>query len=163
MLTFGGGKDCAEMEGALDGVLARLVPADPFGLVDVTDALHRPQDVEVLADVQLDAQLVPDPHRFGVGALHQPVGVNEGEVAHEDGDPLAVATRLTDPTVGGVLLRGECVRGGLSATSGGIVHHVIVKQGEGVHQLERSSGVDVDLVVGATAGADIAPVCERRA
>ena len=89
VLALGGGEDGAEVQRSFDGVLAGLVPADPFGLVDVSDALHRSEDVEVLADVQLDAQLVPDPHRLGWGALHQPVGVHERQVADEDRDTFA--------------------------------------------------------------------------
>jgi hypothetical protein len=81
----------SEVEWSFDGVLARLVPTDPLGLVDVADALHRSEDVEVLADVQLDAQFVPDAHRLRRSALHQAVGVHEGEVADEDRHALAEA------------------------------------------------------------------------
>ena len=43
-----------------------------------------------------------------------------------------------------------------------VVHHVVVEQGEGVHQLERRAGVDDPLVGRVAAGADEAPVAERR-
>ena len=53
--------------------------------------------------------------------------------------------------------------GRLSTAGRRVVHHVVVEQCEGVHQLERGSGVDVDLVVGAAACAHVAPVAEGRA
>ena len=37
---------------------------------------------------------------------------------------------------------------GCAAPRRGIVHHVVVEQGERMHQFERRTGVDVDLVVG---------------
>ncbi len=163
MLALGSGEHGTEMQRPLDGVLARLVSADALGLVDVADALHRSEDVEELADVEFDAQLVPDAHGFGRCTLHQPIGVHERQVADEDCHTFAVAARLAHPTVGGVLFGRKGVRGHLTATGDGVVHHVVVEQRECVHQLERRTGIDVDLVVGAAAGADVAPVSERRA
>ena len=62
-----------------------------------------------------------------------------------------------------VLAGVDGVRGRRAPAAGGVVHHVVVEQGEGVHQLERRAGVDDPLVVGVAAGADEAPVAERRA
>ena len=56
----GCGEHGTEVQRALDRVLAGLVAADPLGLDDVACPLDATENVEVLADVQLDAQLVPD-------------------------------------------------------------------------------------------------------
>ena len=50
----------AEVQRALDGVLAALVPLDAARHAGVADARGRRREVEVLADAQLDAQLVVD-------------------------------------------------------------------------------------------------------
>ena len=52
------------------------------------------------------------------------------------------------------------VRGGVAATAGGVVHHVVVEQCERVHQLERGTGVDHDGVGGVAPGADEPPVAK---
>ncbi len=122
-----------------------------------------PADVEVLADVELDAQLVPDrPHRRRRTA-EELVGVHEGEVADEDGDALAEAPRLTRPSAGLVLVGEREVRRALAAPHRGPVHHVVVEQGEGVEQLERRAGVDRALVPLVAPGGDEPPVAEGRA
>jgi hypothetical protein len=61
-----------------------------------------------------------------------------------------------------VFLGGEGVGGRLTAPRDGVVHDVVVEQCERVHQFERGTGVDVDLVVGAAAGAHVPPVAEGR-
>ena len=125
-------------------------------------APHRAEDVEVLADVELDAQLVPDLPRRQRGAVHELVGVDEGQVADEDGHALAEAPGLARPALRGVGV-GEAQVGGPGAPpGGGAVHHVVVEQGEGVQQLERRAGVDRAVVGRVAAGGDEAPVAERR-
>ena len=42
-----------------------------------------------------------------------------------------------------------------------VVHHVVVEQGEGMHQFERRPCVDHALIVGGPSGADEAPLAER--
>ena len=59
--ALGRGQQRAEVERALDRVLAALVAGDPLGLLDPALALDRPEDVEQLADVELEPQLVPQP------------------------------------------------------------------------------------------------------
>ena len=49
-----------------------------------------------------------------------------------------------------------------AAAAAGVVHDVVVEQGERVHQLERRADVDDALIVGVAAGADESPVTERR-
>ncbi len=93
----------------------------------------------------------------------QLVGEHEGEVADEDGDTLAEAPRLPRPAGAAVLVGVHRVSGGGAAPSGGVVHHVVVEQGERVHQLERGAGVEDARVVALAARADEAPVAERRA
>ena len=56
----GRGQHGAEVQRALDGVLAALVAADALGLVAPPLVAHPAEDVEHLTDVELDAQLVPD-------------------------------------------------------------------------------------------------------
>ena len=63
------------------------------------------------------------------------------------------------PCVAGV----HDVRRRRAAPAGRVVHHVVVEQGEGVHQLERRAGPHDALVGRVAAGADEAPVAERRA
>ena len=58
--ALGRGEHGADVERALDRVLAALVAGDALGLGEAPLALHRAEDVEVLADVELDAQLVPE-------------------------------------------------------------------------------------------------------
>ena len=54
------------------------------------------------------------------------------------------------------------MRRALAAPALGVVHHVVVEQREGVHQLERGAGVGDDRIVGVAAAADERPVAERR-
>ena len=160
--AFGVGERSAEVERPLDRVLARLVPADALGLSDVANSTDRAEDVEHLPDVELDAQLVPHPPGSRVGGLEQPIGVDEGEVADQDRDPLAEPPRLAGPFVLGVDVAEDVVGGRLTATAGGIVHHVVVEQRERVHQLERGAGIDHDRIGRIAPGADETPVAERR-
>ena len=79
------------MQRALDGVLAALVATDLRGLLPAAFAVSRPDDVEILTDVQLNAEFVPDVPSRARGAAHQLIGVDKREVAHEDCDTLAVS------------------------------------------------------------------------
>ena len=113
-----------------------------------------PDDVEVLAVVQLDAQLVPDRPRRGQGDGGSTGPHNEGQVADEDRDAFTEAPGLAGPAA---LARGgrrTRVRGGRAAAAGGVVHHVVVEQGEGVHQLDRRARVDDHGGVGIATGTD---------
>ena len=56
-----------------------------------------PDEVERLADAELDAQLVEDVERGRRRAAHQHVGVDEREVADEDRHALAEPARLAPP------------------------------------------------------------------
>ncbi len=162
-LALGRGEHGTDMEGPLDRVLAALVAGDALGLHEAPLALHGAEQVEVLADVELDAQLVPQiPHRFG-GADQQLVGEDEGEVADEDRHALAEAARLARPRRPAVLVGVHGVRRRRAAPARRVVHHVVVEQGEGVHQLERGARPNGTFVVGVATGPDEAPVAERRA
>ena len=92
------------MQGPLDRVLARLVPGDALGRDAVRLRTRRTDDVEVLADVELDAQLVP--HRPGRRrrAGHQLVGEHEGEVADQDRHAFAEPPGLTGPVTCSVVV-----------------------------------------------------------
>ena len=123
----------------------------------------RSQQVEVLADVDLDPQLGEHLVGGGRGAGQQLVGVDERQVADQDGDALAEAPGLAPPAVEGVAgLELDVDRVGAPA-GGRAVHDVVVHQGEGVQQLQGGAGVDDGGVVRAPAGADVRPVAERRA
>ncbi len=151
------------MQRPLDGVLPGLVPGDPLRRLTVPLALGRPDDVEELTDVQLDAQLVP--HGLGRrrGVAQELVGVDEGEVAHQDGHALAEPARLAEPAARLVAV-GEGQMGRADTPSGrGAVHHVVVEEGERVEQLEGRTGVSRPRVIRVAAGADEAPVGEGRA
>ncbi len=153
----------AQVEGALDRVLAGLVPLDRARLRGATPTRRGGAQIQVLADAELDAELVEHPPRIGRDRTHQDVGVHEGEVADEDGCALAEPTGLAPPA--GALVLGDegAVHRGLAATSVRSVHDVVVDQREAVEQLERGAGVDRDLVVRTTAGPDVGPVTEGRA
>src|ERR1700722_6315884 len=56
--TLGGSQGQSEVKGSLDGVLGRLVAADPPGQVGAGIGPGRAQQVQVLAHVDLEAQLV---------------------------------------------------------------------------------------------------------
>src|SRR3546814_12209489 len=58
--------------------------------------------VEVLADVELDAQLVPHGEHLRRRRGEQLVGVHVGQVADEDGHALAEAASLAPPRLGAV-------------------------------------------------------------
>ena len=111
------GEHGAEVQRALDRVLAALVAGDPLGLVEAPLALHRAEDVEELADVELDAQLVPQLPHLGRGAGQQLVGEHEGEVADEDRHALAEAPRLAGPV--GLAVRRRRTRRASSARPAG--------------------------------------------
>ena len=77
------------MERALDRVLPALVTGDALGLLQPAVALDGPEDVEELADVDLQSQLVPQPPDRVRHADHQLVRQHQGEIADEDRHPFA--------------------------------------------------------------------------
>ena len=101
---------------------------------------------------------------LGRGPDHQLVGEHEGQVADEDGHALAEAPRTRRPShrrdAGRCRRRASSAR---PARAGRVVHHVVVEEGEGVHQLERRAGVDDPGIARVATGADEPPVAERRA
>jgi hypothetical protein len=145
----------------LDGVLAGLVAGDAAGDVGIAVTAGRAQQVEVLADVQLQAQLVP--HRTDlahVGAVEEQVGVDVGQVADEDRDTFAEPAGLPPPGTDAVALAELGVGRGLAPAGVRAVHDVVVDQREGMEQLERGSSVDDAGVERVAARADEAPVAE---
>jgi hypothetical protein len=156
------GERSAEVEWPFDGVLAALVAADPFGHVAASLVADAAEDVEELAHVQLDTQLVPDLPGRCVGAVEQLIGVDEGQVADQDRRALAKAPAFAGPASVLVAVCVDGVRCGCAATGGRIVHHVVVEQCEGMHELERCAGLDDHVVIGVAADADVSPVAERR-
>src|SRR5947208_8566406 len=87
----------AQMQGPFDRVLPGLVPLDPGRLHRVAAAAGCALEVEVLADAELDPQLVEDGPRDLGRRTEKDVGVHEGEVADEDRRTLAVAAGLAPP------------------------------------------------------------------
>ena len=155
------GERGAEMQRPLDGVLPRLVPLDPRRLHRVAAAAGRALEVEVLADAELDAQLVEDgPGDLGCRA-EQDVGVHEGEVADEDRRALAVPAGLAAPPLDVVAGHEAAMDRRETSTQVRTVHDVVVHERERVQQLERGAGVDDDRVVVRAARADERPVTER--
>ena len=124
-------------------------------------AAHRADDVEELSDVQLGAQLVPHPPD-GVGSADEElVGKHERQVADEDRRALAEPAGLPRPAGQSMRVGVHGMRRRLATTARGVVHHVVVEQGEGMHQFERRPCVDHALIVGGPSGADEAPLAER--
>ena len=152
----------AEVQRTLDGVLPRLVPGDALGGDAVRLPARSADDVEVLADVELDAQLVPHRHRLGVRCRQELIGVDEREVSHEDRDALTEPSRFAAPVAHRVPGRVLEMRGAHATTSRRAVHDVVVDQREGVQQLERRARICDYGIVGIAAGTDETPVAERR-
>ena len=136
--AFGRGQQRTEVERALDGVLPALVAGDALGLVEPAVALDRPEDVEELADVELQPQLVPQPPDRVRHADQELVREHEGEIADEDRHPLAEAAGLAGPRRPSVLPGVYGVGGRGAAPAHGVVHHVVVEQREAVHQLDAA-------------------------
>ena len=88
------------------------------------------------------------------------VGVDEREVADEDRGAFAEAPRLAAPVGLGVQPLEVTVDRGQAAATVGVVHHVVVNQGERVQQFERGAGVDHRRIVGVAAGTDERPEAE---
>ena len=137
----GAGEDRAEVQGALDGVRARLVPGDEEGAFDGQGAPARAHDVEVLAHHQLRAQLVPDRPDGGAGGADEPIGAGEGQVADEDADALAEPSSLPPPPGPAMGLVEMAMQRRLAPTSGRAVHDVVVEEGEAVQQLDAGGDV----------------------
>ena len=68
-------------------------------------------DVEVLADVELDPQLVPDVPRLERSGPHQLVRVHECQVADQDRNTFAVSAGLSGPVATMALLMTVCTVG----------------------------------------------------
>ncbi len=151
------------MERPLDRVLGRLVGADAPGSSFGGLAPGGVQHVEVLAHVDLEPELVPHLPGRAADAGQQPVGQDEGQVAHQDGGPLTEAPALAPPPVGLVAGLERHVDGGQAPPRAGAVHDVVVHEGEAVEQLEGGTGLDPDRVGGVAPGAGEAPVAEGRA
>ena len=64
------GQRSSEVERALDRVLAGLVGADPFRRLDARPTPDRAQQIEVLPNVHLDAQLGEDRLRSAREIVH---------------------------------------------------------------------------------------------
>ena len=158
------GERGAEVQRPLDGVLARLVARDALGPRRGWSGRARgADDVEVLADVQLDAQLVPHASAPRRSRPRGTVGVDEREVADEDRHALAEPPGLAAPAVDRVAVAevlGCAVRHAAARSEPSITSSWIER--ERVQQLERGAGVGDDRIVGVAAGADVAPVAERR-
>ena len=87
----------AEDQRPVDGVAAGLGMAIQRESSGSAIRLGRRRDIQVLADDQLRAQLVPDSAGDGGQRLASLVGVDEGQVAGEDRHTLAEPARLAPP------------------------------------------------------------------
>src|SRR5205085_6065754 len=117
---------------------------------------------EVLPDVDLDAQLGEHVEGGPGGAGQHAVGVDEGQVAGQDGDPLAEAATLAPPAGEGVAGLELDVDGVHGPPGGRPVHDVVVDEGEGVEQLEGGPRVDHHAVGEVAFRSHESPVAERR-
>ena len=133
----------AEVQRPFDGVLARLERRDAVRERGLGARGRGADEVERLADAQLDAQLVEDVAGERGRVAHQHVGVHDREVADEDRHALAEAARFAAPAARrrGAARSARCTAS-LPAPRVGAVHHVVVHERERVHQLERGRGVD---------------------
>ena len=155
------GQRRAEVEWTLDRVLARLVGADALGRLDARPAADGAEQIEVLPDVHLDAEFGEDRLRGAREVVHEKVGVDEREIADEDGDAFSEAAVLGSPAVPPVSVDELHVDGIHPPTAQRRVHDVVVDQREGMEQLQPGSCVDDVVVGGIPAGADERPMTER--
>ena len=155
------GEGRAQVQGTLDGVLARLVGRDAASGRGIGARGRGADQIERLADTELDAQLVED--RLGIGgrAAQQDVGVDEREVADEDGHAVSETPGGTAPRSILVLAREPAVDRVSSAPDVGAVHDVVVHERERVHELESRRGVDRGRVVDRPARSDVRARAER--
>jgi hypothetical protein len=136
------GQDRPDLQGTCDRVAARLEGRDPEGQLAVGAAHGRSVQVERLADHDLLAQqgeaaeggqqcLVGDR-----GGEEQLVGVDEGQVAEEDGDRPSVGLGVPLPTLLAVPGGERLVDAGPAPSRRRLVDHVVVEQRAGVQQLQ---------------------------
>src|SRR5439155_7808453 len=78
------GQRRTEVEWTFDGVLAGLVRRDAARGREIGVAARGAQEIEVLADVELDPQLVPDAPSGGRELGEEGIGVHEREIADQD-------------------------------------------------------------------------------
>ncbi len=104
------------MERPFHRVLARLVTRDALRRPAVPLTLRRAHQVEVLAEVELDAQLVPYRNRGRGGIAQQDVGVHRGEVADQNGNTVAESAGFSNPLPLPMILGEREVSGGPAAT-----------------------------------------------
>ena len=93
-------------------------------------------------------RLVPDHPGVAWRIDQQLIGHHERQVTDQDRHAFAEASRLAGPTGGRVGVGEHRVRRRRAAAADGVVHHVVVEQREGVHQLQGGAGVDDPLIVG---------------
>jgi hypothetical protein len=126
-------------------VARRLVPGDQ------QRPLHRPaagpglaEHVEILPGDRLDTHLVVAGAGLEQGAGRQRragkqlIRPDHAEIADEDGRRCAEMLGIAPAPGARVLGREDAVRGRPAAAGGGMVHDVVVDQGERVQQLERA-------------------------
>ncbi len=137
----------SQLERADDGVESGLEGGDLFGGPPVEFTGRRRPHVEVLAQVQLDTQLIPDGAGPSVHPAGQLIGVDVAEIADQDGHPLPVPSGFAVPApLGQPLGVGHVHRGG-AAPGGRVVHDVVVDQGEHVEELKGGTDADDHLLV----------------
>ena len=151
------------MQRALDGVLPALVALDDIGARACARSVGHPGEVEVLADAQLEPQLVEHRTRRGWRGREQDVGVHEREIADEDRGAFTEASRFAPRLrLLRVVIDVRPVHRCVPPPRVGAVHDVVVHERERVQQLERGADVDDDGIVGIAPRAHERPVAERR-
>ena len=121
---------------------------------------HAADDVQHLPNVEFDAQFVPDGPGLATGVGHQHVAVHERQIADKNGDPLTKPAGLAGPAVVAMVLGEHRVRGRVAAAAGRVVHHVVVKEREGVHQLEGGTRIGHQRIGRVATGGDVTPVAK---
>jgi hypothetical protein len=122
----------------------------------------RPDEVEELADAELDAKLVKDPARGGRRIGEQHIRVHERKVANEDRRAFSESPRLTAPRRSVVLVDEPAVDRRETAPLYRSVHHVVMNEGKGVQELEGRAGIDDERVRRVSPGPDECPRTKRR-
>ena len=160
-----------ELERAAHRVVAGLAPGHVQDLVQGGIAAGVVDQVGELPDGQLTAQRVvagPAAGQRGRGQAAVPeqlLGPDQAQVREQDGGRLPEVLGRPVQALGPVPAGQPHVGGGLAAAERGPVHHVVLEQGEGVHQFGAGRGAGGGVAFGRSpvgGGTEPAQVGEGR-
>ncbi len=135
----------ADLERTHDRVKRRFEGGHLTGRVQIESSGRRGAHVEILAEVQLDTKFVPQLAGALADTSGQLIGIHMAKVANQDGNTLAIASRLAPPAVGLQPLGVVDVNRLRPSPGGRVVHDVVVDEGEHLEKFEGCADVDHQL------------------